>query len=469
LTSRLALCVLPALALASAAGCRGDTLYVGTDCLPSGSGASLTAAIEAQKTVLLCQRAEIILDAPVVLLQGLTLMTAGLPKDPTQMATIRLGPKYPTQGGPGVRGSGSDIHIQAVRFDGNRRVIGARDQQALVELGPGHGYTIEGSAFTDSAGWTHLHLIEPCDTSTVTHNLIESAARPHLDGGHWADGMSIACAHSLIAGNDIRDVSSNGIVFFGGAGTVIRDNEITDSTTSGWAGINVGDAIVPDNTGVIIENNHIVARGPRYFQQGIDAGLHVIGKTANIAGVTVRGNRIEGISRYGLIVDGCLDCIVHDNDVSTWHPLPPVASCPAPAPYVAAVTAGHASGDIQAGYVDAKADGCPGEPEVLGDIYRDYAGADSFPDYLAFEVQVYSQRLEQQLDAEALLRAEWDALQTRAKGMCPAGTASDLQTVWRRIAAAQYRDKLTAPAADAKVRADLTAASAGTPCSPPAP
>jgi hypothetical protein len=460
------------IAALAVAGCRGDTLYIGTDCLPSGTGASLAAAIAAQKTVLLCPRAEITLDGPVVLQQGLTLMTAGLPTNPKEMATIRLGPNYPMQGGPGVRGSGSDIHIRAVRFDGNRRVIGARDQQALVELGPGHGYTIEGSSFTDSAGWTHLHLIEPCDMSSVLNNVVETAARPHLDGGHWSDGLSIACAHSVIAGNQINDVSSNGIVFFGGPGTIVRDNTITAATTSGWAGINVGDAIVPDNTGVIVEKNHVIAKGPRYFQQGIDAGLHVIGKTANIAGVTVRDNVIEGISRYGLVVDGCLDCVVSGNDVTNWHPLPPVMNCPAPAAYVAAVAAGHASGDIAGGYVDAKVDGCPGEPEVLGEIYRSYAGADPYPDYLAFEVQVYSQRFEQKLDAETLLRAEWDALQTRAKAMCPAtATASDLQTVWRRIAAAQYGAdgmKRAPDAADAKVRVDLAMAPAGTPCSPPA-
>jgi hypothetical protein len=458
-----------ALALGSVAACRGDTHYIGTDCLPSGTGASLAAAIEAQKTVLLCPRAEITLDGPLVLQQGLTLMTAGLPVDPAQMATIRLGPAYPMQSGPGVRGSGSDIRIAAVRFDGNRRAIGPRDQQALVELGPGRNYTVEGSAFTDAPGWTHLHLIEPCDASTVTGNLVESAERPHLDSGHWSDGLSIACGHSLIAGNDIRDVSSNGIVFFGGPGTIIRDNVITDATTSGWAGINVGDAIVPDNTGVIIENNRIVALPPRYFQQGIDAGLHVIGKTANIAGVTVRGNHIQGISRYGLVVDGCLDCVVRDNDVSKWHPLPPLAACPPPAAYIAAVTAGHASGEVEAGYADATVDGCRGQPEVLGELYRTFAGADPFPDYLAFEVQIYSQRLETQMDAEGILRGHWDMIQARARAICPMGSATDLQTVWRRIVAAQYGDRLAAAAADAKVRADLAAAPPGTPCSPPAP
>jgi hypothetical protein len=160
---------------------------------------------------------------------------------------------------------------------------------------------------------------------------------------------------------------------------------------------------------------------------------------------------------------------VNGNAVSNWHPLPAVPNCPPPSAYVAAVTAGHASGALDPGYVDAKADGCPGEAEVLGPTYRNYAGNDPYPEYLAFEVQVYSQRLEQQLDAEALLRAEWDTLQVRAKAMCPAGTAGDLQTVWRRIAAAQYGEKLAAPEADTKVRADLTAAPAGTPCSPPAP
>src|SRR4030095_5386647 len=111
---------------------------------------------------------------------------------------------------------------------------------------------------------------------------------------------------------------------------------------------------------------------------------------------------------------------------------------------------------------DAKTDACPGEPEVLGEVYRQYAGNDRFPEYLAFEVQVYSQRMEQQLDATALLKQEWGAVSARAKMMCPLGTVSDLQTVWRRIAAAQFGDKLAPADADAKVRADLTAAPPGT-------
>jgi hypothetical protein len=130
----------------------------------------------------------------------------------------------------------------------------------------------------------------------------------------------------------------------------------------------------------------------------------------------------------------------------------------------------HASGTLQPGYVDGKIDGCGGEAEVLGPTFRNYAGDVPYPDYLAFEVTVFSQRMEQKLDATSLLEADWDVIEARAKAICPTtATASDLQSVWRRLAEAQYGENLTAAAAEAKVRADLAAAPAGTPCSPPQP
>jgi hypothetical protein len=458
------------LALALAA-CDGATHYIGIDCFPSGDGAALQAAIDAHKnephnTVLLCPRAEITLDAPLVLPQGLTLETAGRPKNVADKATIRLGAQFPAQAGYILRSSGSDIHLVALRVDGNRRLLGPRDGQALIELGPGSDYEVADCNLTDGPGWTHLHLIQGCNDSKVTGNVVESADRPHDSTGHYSDGLSIACAHSLIADNEVNDVSGVGIVYYGGPGTTIRDNKVILTKTSAFSGVNVGDAIVPDNTGVVVERNELVAKPPRYFQTGFTAGLHVIGKTTNVAGVTLRNNKLSGMARYGLAIDGCLDCTIQDNDVTDWHPLPPVPLCPAPAAYVAAVTAVHASGTLQPGYTDAKIDDCPGEPEVLGPVYREYAGDATFPDYLAFEVLVFSQRMEQQLDAMAMLRTEWDLLAARAKAICPAGTPADLQAVWRRIAEAQFRAKLAPAEADAKVRADLAAAPAGTPCGP---
>jgi hypothetical protein len=465
---------LTALALAAvlAGGCKASTQYIGTECVASGTADDLQAVLDVQRTVLLCPRATITLDKSVTIYGGTTMLTAGAPTDPMEMATIMLGPDYPEGMGTGLRGAGRDIHVSAVRFDGNRRTLGWRESQIPLELGPGGNYTVDGCVFTDSAGWTHLHFLESCDVATITNNVIQSSARPHDDTGQWTDGLSISCAHTQIADNQIDDVSSNGIVYFGGPGSIISGNVITESTTSAFSGINVGDAIVPDNTGVVVRDNRVVAKPPRYFSEGINAGLHVLGKTTTVSGVSFIDNTVEGISRYGLGVDGCLDCTVTGNDVTGWHPLPPLANCPAPSAYVAAVTAMHASGTLDPGYLDAKIDGCSGTAEALGDVYRMYAGDHPFPDYLAFEVQLYSQLFEQKQDALAQLQADWDAITARAKAICPAGaTTADVQSVWLRLTEAQFgaTPPLTPAQADAKVRADLTAAPAGTPCSPPAP
>jgi hypothetical protein len=471
LTPRRALLVLGG-AAALTGGCEGATHYIGIECVDTGSDKDLQAAIATRSTVLLCPGAVIKMTGPVTLTQGLTLETAGAPTDPTKMATILLGDDFPAGVNVAVASGGSDITIRAVRFDGNRKHLMARDSQIPLELGRGSGYVVDGCVFTDSPGWTHLHLLEPCDGSTITNNVVESAVDPlpHDDGGHWTDGLSISCAHTLVSGNHVNDISAVGIVYFGGPGSMITNNVVTETNTSAFSGINVGDAIVPDNTGVTISGNQLIATSPRYFHTGLAAGLKILGKTTTVTGVAVLDNTIEGMARYGLAVDGCLDCTIEGNQVSGWHPLPSLASCPASTAYVAAATAMQATGALQAGYVDAKIDNCEGEAEVLGDLYRMYAGDELFPEYLAFEVAAYSARVESQMDAAGLLRAEWDGLEARARAMCPAtATAADLQSVWRRIAAAQYGMMLSPDAADASVRADLTSAPMGTPCSPPAP
>jgi hypothetical protein len=450
-----------------ALGCTDGVRYIGADCVPSGTDVELQAALDQRSTVLLCPRAVITLAAPLVLPDGASLQTAGLPTDAAEMATVRLTATLPGPGGAGVVSAGSDVHLAALRFDGNRREIGARDL-GLVELGPGHGYRMEGCVLTDAPGWTHLHLREPCEAATVTDNVVESAPRPHADGGQLTDGMSLSCAHSRVERNHITDVSSTGIVYFGGPGTIIRDNVIVEATTSAYSGINLGDAVVADHTGVVVEGNQISAAGSRYLHVGIAVGLHVYGKTATISGVTVRGNQIQGMTRYGLAVDGCVGCTVEANRIEDWHPVPPLDACAPPAAYLAALTAAHAGGTLQAGFTDEKIDGCLGEPDVLGPIYRAYAGVGAiFPEYLSFEVQVFSLRFERGLDAAGMLRAEWDELATRARALCPLGDGASQQGVWRRLADAQYGAGLSPAAADARVRADLAAAPAGAPSAQP--
>jgi hypothetical protein len=446
----------PCLALLFAtSACDGGVHYIGADCVPTGTDVELQTAVDRRDEVLLCSRAVFTLSAPLVLRQGVSLETTGRPTDARDMATVRLGADFPAQSTAAIVSSGSDIHLNAVRFDGNGDALGPRPRLAVVELGPGQGYDVEGCVFTASSGWTHLHLLEPCSGATVSNNVVASSPRPHVSGAQLVDGFSLSCGHSRVERNRITDVSSTGIVYFGGPGTSIRDNVFVQETTSANSAINLGDAVVQDHGGVAIEGNTITATGDRYFHVGIAVGLHVYGKTTTIMGPSVRDNTLSGMMRYGVAVDGCLDCAVQSNTITAWHPLPTLDSCPGASPYVAAVGVGHAGGKLQSGYTDVKVDDCLGEPDVLGAIYRDYAGSRPFPDYLAFEVKTFSDHLEQGLDAQAMLRSDWDAVAARAKALCPGGDAPTLQSVWVRLAKAQYADGLSPDDADARVRSDL--------------
>ncbi|HEY0713014.1 MAG TPA: right-handed parallel beta-helix repeat-containing protein [Polyangia bacterium] len=345
---------------ASLGACNGASHSLGTSCLPSGTERELQAAIDTQERVLLCPRAVITLSAAVVLRQGLTLETAQRPLVAADLATLLVSPTF--VGDDPLVSSGSNIEIAHVRIDGNRRAIGPRPEMALVRLGPGNDYDVTDSVFTDVPGWSHLHLLQRCQRARIANNVVESADRPH--GMNNTDGFSVSCQDTIIENNRINDISGVGIVYFGGPGTQIRNNVITQSTTSASSGINVGDAVVVDHTGVVIENNRIVTTGTRYFHIGIAAGLHpwTMRMDRDIRGVTVRNNVISGRFRYGLAVDGCIDCVLEGNQILDFRPLAPAPACPAAAPYVANVANAHAGGSLQPGYVDAVLDGCLGPP-----------------------------------------------------------------------------------------------------------
>jgi hypothetical protein len=64
----------------------------------------------------------------------------------------------------------------------------------------------------DSRSWSSLHIFEgfvklpefSCARALVTDNEIGPAGFP---GGAWADGISLACRDSLVAGNTITDAT----------------------------------------------------------------------------------------------------------------------------------------------------------------------------------------------------------------------------------------------------------------------
>ena len=72
------------------------------------------------------------------------------------------------------------------------------------------------SRIAEPAGWTNLHAFEPCDSApTITNNLITGYTTLHTGiTPVWADGLSISCNGSYVAGNNVIDATDVGIVLF---------------------------------------------------------------------------------------------------------------------------------------------------------------------------------------------------------------------------------------------------------------
>jgi parallel beta-helix repeat protein len=354
-----------------AGGCTGGQYSLGIECTTSGTDRELQAAVDAQPRVSLCPGAIFTLATTLILRRpGQILETLNRPTQPSEMATIILGADFPTTHQFALAAAISAVQIASIRFDGNRRMLGPiTNGFQLLGIGPGKQHQILGNVFTDTPGWTHLHIVEPCDGSMIVGNTVETGTQIHDVTGRNADGLSISCAHSTIADNVIKDVSGVGIVYYGGPGTVIRNNTITATSTSATSGINVGDAVTLDHTGVVITGNTIKAVSPRYFHIGMAAGMRVWPPHGNpptlfrdITGVAVSNNVISGMMRYGLAVDGCLSCLIENNQILDWQPVSASGTCPASAPYIANVSGGRADGNLQAGYVDGDIDDCVGPP-----------------------------------------------------------------------------------------------------------
>ena len=167
------------------------------------------------------------------------------------------------------------------------------------------------------------------------------------------------------------------------------------------------------------------------------------------------------MSRYGLAVDGCLDCTVEDNQITDWHPLPTLDGCASPGGL-------PGGGDRRARERHAAARlhrrqdrRLPGRGRRAGPIYRVYAGAIRCPTTSRSRSRSTASAWSRGSMPRRCCAADWDSVAARARGICPGGDAANLQSVWRALTDAQYGHGLPPDAADAHVRALLAVTTAG--------
>jgi len=160
---------------------------------------------------------------------------------------------------------------------------------ANIEMGgPNSDQLIEYVHSFDPRSWSCLHVAEGslnCNNATVQNNDIGPAGSDLFQ--QWADGISVACANSLIRNNMINNPTDGGIVLFGAPGTRVENNTIWVETVSPkmfipfWlpdpeiqntllGGINMVD-VAPwngDYKGVVVTNNSIAGGFASQAAQG---------------------------------------------------------------------------------------------------------------------------------------------------------------------------------------------------------
>ena len=89
------------------------------------------------------------------------------------------------------------------------------------------GQLIEYVRSFDPRAWSCLHISEGglhCSNTTVQNNDIGPCGSEGFD--QWADGISVACANTIVRNNLINTPTDGAIVLFGSPGSLVENNTI---------------------------------------------------------------------------------------------------------------------------------------------------------------------------------------------------------------------------------------------------
>jgi parallel beta-helix repeat protein len=304
------------LAVLASGGSGVSSASVATACIKSGSDAAIQAALTGEGAVAsLCPHSVFRLSNTVTFTApDQVIQTQGLPVGPAR-AKLEIVSRNLT-----IAISGpfeSYVTIRNIQVSGERGRLGYVGPPpaggALIEMGgDATGQTIEHVYAHDPRSWSTLHMFEGgstfppgCEHARILDNTIGPAGFP---AGRWADGISMACGHTLVEGNKVIDATDGGIVVYGGDGSTVRDNTIIAATRTLLGGINLVDPHF-DYQGTTVTHNIIDAKGA-LIKVGIGEGnvwfcyIHYTTES----GATVTANILEGKHMgYGFPVRGVRD------------------------------------------------------------------------------------------------------------------------------------------------------------------
>ncbi|GAA6035740.1 hypothetical protein JCM8097_005677 [Rhodosporidiobolus ruineniae] len=403
-----------ALALSSyfltlAAAAAPQMRFASTDCIDSATGPEINHLLKAGgegTAIVLCPYAQVSLDSrgePITFTaRGQSIYTRGFPEDHSR-ATIVIEHHEGERAGELTTAIEADcdvcggITIQSLHVDGGaEQLLQLEGGDALIKLGGKVGeQTLRSVDAWGARGFAVVHASEgakgSCRDVIVDHNVLHTAGNAPLDAflnselarlrdgtpahigqerpGTWTDGISIACAHSTVTDNTIRDVSGVGIALRGGPGSEIRQNTVVARDRDMLVGISVvanpifhGKAV--DIGQILIAENRIHAASAM-IRIGISTGAgswstdEILGDHMIPPGTRIQRNRLSsytGYYAYAIALSDAWGILVEDNAISASIWGFETSSCytrpafVAPAPLL--FDPRSAQGSLQPGFVD---------------------------------------------------------------------------------------------------------------------
>ncbi|KAK0491487.1 hypothetical protein IW261DRAFT_91915 [Armillaria novae-zelandiae] len=290
----------------------------------------------------LCAGAEYLLQSPILFAAPQQeISTVGYPTGDERATLVINGPVFNGTGHTtaidGTCANCAGIKIKNIQINGTRLGATPTSGGANIEIGgPTSDQVVEYVRSFDPRSWSCLHIAEgglQCKNATIQNNDIGPCGSDLFQ--QWADGISVACANSVVRNNMVMNPTDGGIVLFGSPGTQVYNNTIWVVNQTLLGGINMVDydPWSGDYTGTVIHNNTMLGGFATDKPEGSETkGTNVDDATMKIGVAigprtwfgarygtnlsrsgTVYDNRFSGAFSYAIAITSATNFTVQDN------------------------------------------------------------------------------------------------------------------------------------------------------------
>ncbi|GAA5859701.1 hypothetical protein JCM8547_006990 [Rhodosporidiobolus lusitaniae] len=362
--------ILSSFLLSSFAAAAGtQTHFAPTECIESATAVELNHLLKtggAGTNVVLCPYAQVSVDphGPPITFTAprQSIYTRGFPEDHSR-ATVVIENEEGHYSGDLATAIKADCDacrgaiVRNLHVDGGREMLGGVEggDALIVVGGTGGEQEVRSVDACAARGFAIIHASEgakgACRDTVISDNVVHTAGDAPLDAflnselvrlrdgspayrgqerpGQWTDGISVACAHSTVTENTIRDVSGVGIAVRGSPGTQVSQNTIVARDRDLLVGISLVANPIFHNVlaglgGVVVRENRIHAASAM-IRVGISTGAgvwatdEIIGDHEVPFGSEIVRNRISSYSgyyAYAVALSDARGLIVEDNAIS---------------------------------------------------------------------------------------------------------------------------------------------------------